>query len=290
MFTSLLKIKLTHNPHNPPPLRRPWQHSFDDGSGGDVGLDRTPKGVRSPLARPTIKPLLQLPSRELPSLSLLPPSIVAIHCCHPSLSLLPLPIPVAAIAVATGDTAAIVKASAVTAVAATTRCCHCLFRHLCRRCCSCHQGSWRRCRCCHHPLLPPVTVAISTAHRCRLSLPLLLSALATGDAAAIVKASAVTAVVAFSHRYPFVGSVFAGSGFLLIHRELSHRRRLTTKWEIQEYVEAQWKGIKNSSGESVANSSKKIMNSNGHLMQTDWLTSSWNKAIATVREFASQKK
>eukprot|EP00804_Cyclotella_cryptica_P016642 CCRYP_001959-RA/>CCRYP_001959-RA protein AED:0.01 eAED:0.03 QI:0/0.5/0.66/1/0/0/3/1574/117 len=88
----------------------------------------------------------------------------------------------------------------------------------------------------------------------------------------------------------FVGSVFAGSGFLLIHRELSHRRRLTTKWEIQEYVEAQWKGIKNSSGESVANSSKKIMNSNGHLMQTDWLTSSWNKAIATVREFASQKK
>lgn len=54
----------------------------------------------------------------------------------------------------------------------------------------------------------------------------------------------------------FVGSIFAGSGFLLIHRELSHRRRLTTKWEIQEYAEAQWKEFKYGVGESVANSSK----------------------------------
>lgn len=54
----------------------------------------------------------------------------------------------------------------------------------------------------------------------------------------------------------FVGSVFAGSGFLLIHRELSHRRRLTTKWEIQEYAEAQWKEIRKGAGESAASSSK----------------------------------
>ena len=54
----------------------------------------------------------------------------------------------------------------------------------------------------------------------------------------------------------FVGSAFAGTGFLLIHRELSHRRRLTTKWEIQEYVEAQWKEIRKGAADSAADSSK----------------------------------
>jgi len=44
-----------------------------------------------------------------------------------------------------------------------------------------------------------------------------------------------------------VGSIFAGSGFLLIHRELSHRRRLTTKWVVQEYVEESWKEWRKSS-------------------------------------------
>ncbi|KAL7475671.1 hypothetical protein ACHAW6_001582 [Cyclotella cf. meneghiniana] len=87
----------------------------------------------------------------------------------------------------------------------------------------------------------------------------------------------------------FVGSIFAGSGFLLIHRELSHRRRLTTKWEIQEYAEAQWKEFKYAVGESVADSSKKIRDSDGKLMQTYKLQSSWNKAIATVRDLAGKK-
>lgn len=54
----------------------------------------------------------------------------------------------------------------------------------------------------------------------------------------------------------FVGSVFAGSGFLLIHRELSHRRRLTTKWEIQEFAEAQWKEIRKTAGDKVTSSSE----------------------------------
>ena len=44
-----------------------------------------------------------------------------------------------------------------------------------------------------------------------------------------------------------VGSIFAGSGFLLIHRELSHRRRLTTKWVVQEYVEESWREWRKSS-------------------------------------------
>lgn len=54
----------------------------------------------------------------------------------------------------------------------------------------------------------------------------------------------------------FVGSVVAGSGFLLIHRELSHRRRLTTKWALQEYAEEQWKEWKKEAADPIADSAK----------------------------------
>jgi hypothetical protein len=35
----------------------------------------------------------------------------------------------------------------------------------------------------------------------------------------------------------FVGSIVSGTGFLLIHRELSHRERLSKKWVLREKVE-----------------------------------------------------
>jgi hypothetical protein len=35
----------------------------DDASAGDVGLDRTPPGVRSPIARPTIDELMRVKNR-----------------------------------------------------------------------------------------------------------------------------------------------------------------------------------------------------------------------------------
>jgi len=41
-----------------------------------------------------------------------------------------------------------------------------------------------------------------------------------------------------------VGSLTAGGGFLLIHRELSHRNRLSNKWLLREYAEAQWKDFR----------------------------------------------
>eukprot|EP01082_Thalassiosira_pseudonana_P010448 g9429.t1.1.5e17418a g9429 g9429.t1 contig36:562586-562810(+) len=53
-----------------------------------------------------------------------------------------------------------------------------------------------------------------------------------------------------------VGSITAGGGFLLIHRELSHRRRLTAKWEIQEYAEEQWKMMRSSASVETGDSSK----------------------------------
>ena len=41
-----------------------------------------------------------------------------------------------------------------------------------------------------------------------------------------------------------VGSLAAGGGFLLIHRELSHRSRLSNKWVLREYAETQWKDFR----------------------------------------------
>ena len=37
-----------------------------------------------------------------------------------------------------------------------------------------------------------------------------------------------------------IGCFFSGAAFLLVHQELSHRRRLTRKWEIREYAEEQF--------------------------------------------------
>ena len=56
-----------------------------------------------------------------------------------------------------------------------------------------------------------------------------------------------------------VGSIFAGSGFLLIHRELSHRRRLTTKWVVQEYVEESWREWRKSSAANQIEDAKVSM-------------------------------
>ena len=55
-----------------------------------------------------------------------------------------------------------------------------------------------------------------------------------------------------------VGSAVAGAGFLLIHRELSHRRRLTTKWEIQEYAEESWNEWRKSAADTTIADSAKV--------------------------------
>mmetsp|Transcript_5237 Transcript_5237/g.9625 ORF Transcript_5237/g.9625 Transcript_5237/m.9625 type:complete len:94 (+) Transcript_5237:97-378(+) len=83
-----------------------------------------------------------------------------------------------------------------------------------------------------------------------------------------------------------VGSVVAGSGFLLIHRELSHRRRLTTKWAVQEYAEEQWKEWRTGTASEAADSVKKNIPSGS----TEEITSTWNKGIASLRGLIGEKK
>mmetsp|Transcript_4322 Transcript_4322/g.9616 ORF Transcript_4322/g.9616 Transcript_4322/m.9616 type:complete len:98 (-) Transcript_4322:274-567(-) len=79
-----------------------------------------------------------------------------------------------------------------------------------------------------------------------------------------------------------VGSVVAGSGFLLIHRELSHRRRLTTKWELQEYAENQWKEWRSRAFNTpVHDASKKNIFPASD--PTADVFSTWNKGVAALR-------
>jgi len=84
-----------------------------------------------------------------------------------------------------------------------------------------------------------------------------------------------------------VGSIVAGSGFLLIHRELSHRRRMTTKWEVQEYAENQWKEWQKGTADPISDSAKKNISIAGSSVE---VTSSWNKIVASMRDLTSQKK
>ena len=53
-----------------------------------------------------------------------------------------------------------------------------------------------------------------------------------------------------------VGSSIAGGGFLLIHRELSHRHRLTNKWAVQEYAENEWRQWRKGSLDSISDTAK----------------------------------
>lgn len=83
-----------------------------------------------------------------------------------------------------------------------------------------------------------------------------------------------------------VGSVCAGSGFLLIHRELSHRRRLTTRWELSEYAEERYREWKKS-GQVQADAGKASLS--GAATAPD-LTKTWNKGVSSLRNMVSQKE
>mmetsp|Transcript_972 Transcript_972/g.2793 ORF Transcript_972/g.2793 Transcript_972/m.2793 type:complete len:96 (+) Transcript_972:872-1159(+) len=80
----------------------------------------------------------------------------------------------------------------------------------------------------------------------------------------------------------FVGTVFAGSGFLLLHRELSHRSRLTYRWVLAEKVEEQYREFW-----AKAKAANKVPLVKEASVQTAGLTaytvSAWNKGVNTLR-------
>lgn len=83
----------------------------------------------------------------------------------------------------------------------------------------------------------------------------------------------------------FVGTLTAGSGFLLIHRELSHRSRLSSRWALAEKTEAQMRSlmdtIKQSTGvDNNAKESKKDTKSLKQSSSTDY----WNSGVESSRK------
>ncbi|KAL7457093.1 hypothetical protein ACHAWC_008578 [Mediolabrus comicus] len=86
-----------------------------------------------------------------------------------------------------------------------------------------------------------------------------------------------------------VGSSIAGVGFLLIHRELSHRHRLTTKWALQEYAEKEWKQWREGNLDSLSDVAKKNITQIDPSETTAAITSKWNKGILSLRGLLKQK-
>mmetsp|Transcript_9838 Transcript_9838/g.23019 ORF Transcript_9838/g.23019 Transcript_9838/m.23019 type:complete len:95 (+) Transcript_9838:205-489(+) len=86
-----------------------------------------------------------------------------------------------------------------------------------------------------------------------------------------------------------VGSLTAGGGFLLIHRELSHRSRLSNKWVLREYAEAQWRDFR--SDRSIEDSKKNFaVASAEYSLDSMDLASKWNKGLEALRGLLSSKR
>mmetsp|Transcript_11761 Transcript_11761/g.16287 ORF Transcript_11761/g.16287 Transcript_11761/m.16287 type:complete len:92 (+) Transcript_11761:115-390(+) len=80
-----------------------------------------------------------------------------------------------------------------------------------------------------------------------------------------------------------VGSMAAGSGCLLIHRELSHRSRLSARWALSEKIEAQIRQFMRENKPAIKQDQKASIS-------TDSTTAAWNKGVATIRDFFGADK
>lgn len=96
-----------------------------------------------------------------------------------------------------------------------------------------------------------------------------------------------------------VGTAVTGTGFLMLHKEMSHRERLSPKWRLREVVEDQVQKIIASakskavasdydSNNSSSNSSDSAGVGKGWMgmdLKKEGLKLEWNKGLETVRGF-----
>jgi len=76
-----------------------------------------------------------------------------------------------------------------------------------------------------------------------------------------------------------IGSLTTGSGFLLIHKELSHRRRLSKKWVVQEKIEEQ---VKIAAAQLRA--SRTQMDTTQSKPLVSQASSMWNQGISALQD------
>mmetsp|Transcript_29620 Transcript_29620/g.81422 ORF Transcript_29620/g.81422 Transcript_29620/m.81422 type:complete len:91 (+) Transcript_29620:46-318(+) len=79
-----------------------------------------------------------------------------------------------------------------------------------------------------------------------------------------------------------IGSLTSGTGFLLIHKELSHRRRLSKKWAVTEIAEAQFKNAMKQIQISRLQSSESVKPSTPWTVQA---RSTWNQGVSLLQDF-----
>ena len=86
-----------------------------------------------------------------------------------------------------------------------------------------------------------------------------------------------------------VGTAVTGTGFLLIHKELSHRERLSPKWRLMELAEDQLDKM------IAAAKAKSITDSSSSSVRKEWVSSKqeefklgWNKGLESARSFLQE--
>lgn len=87
----------------------------------------------------------------------------------------------------------------------------------------------------------------------------------------------------------FVGSVATGAGFLLIHRELSHRQRLSSRWILAQEAEKEVTKLWGSARALSKNMSKPDTQQLDVSKYVADYRNKWNDGVSQVRDFAAKK-
>mmetsp|Transcript_7920 Transcript_7920/g.7523 ORF Transcript_7920/g.7523 Transcript_7920/m.7523 type:complete len:96 (+) Transcript_7920:61-348(+) len=88
-----------------------------------------------------------------------------------------------------------------------------------------------------------------------------------------------------------VGSLVSGTGYLLIHRELSHRTKSSSQWFLIDYVQKEWSNFYNPNlmKQQEAITSLKFIQSSS----TSWnkmFIETWNDSISKIRQAVGSQK
>lgn len=83
-----------------------------------------------------------------------------------------------------------------------------------------------------------------------------------------------------------VGSFVSGSGFLFIHKELSHRERLTTKWALLERAQKEFNVLWTSAKANVSTKPKVEPDVGKYVNDA---VDKWSDGVSQVRNFVGKK-
>mmetsp|Transcript_2537 Transcript_2537/g.4334 ORF Transcript_2537/g.4334 Transcript_2537/m.4334 type:complete len:100 (-) Transcript_2537:193-492(-) len=88
-----------------------------------------------------------------------------------------------------------------------------------------------------------------------------------------------------------VGSAVSGAGFLLIHRELSHRQRLSKRWIISEYAEEyfqEFRAMARAKAKEATSQAAGSASAPDIASLTGNATTTWNNGVGSIRDLVSK--